>query len=84
MPFLLRCWLITSIGEDPTPVRSRWAKKKPRLHEVCRRGVSMNELYLKEDFPSFSDSYIHFAGSLISSESGLKSTVSRGISKVLP
>ena len=28
VPFLLRCWLITSIGESPTPVRSRWAKEE--------------------------------------------------------
>lgn len=37
-PFLLRCWLISSIGERPTLVRSHWAKKKPRLHEMCKRG----------------------------------------------
>lgn len=28
MPFLLRCWLISSIGESPTLVRSRWAKEE--------------------------------------------------------
>lgn len=35
MPFLLRCWLISSIGEDPTLVRSRWAKEEaPPAREV--------------------------------------------------
>ena len=35
MPFLLRCWLITSIGENPTPARSRWAKEEaPPAREV--------------------------------------------------
>ena len=29
VPFLLRCWLITSIGEDPTLARSRWAMRSP-------------------------------------------------------
>ena len=28
MPFLLRCWLITSIGEDPALARSRWLKEE--------------------------------------------------------
>ena len=59
-------------------------KEKPRLREIRRRDFSMNELYLKEDFPSFPDSSIHFAGSLISFESGLKSIVPRGILNVLP
>ena len=35
VPFLLRCWLISSIGEDPTPVRSRWVKEEaPPAREV--------------------------------------------------
>lgn len=38
MPFLLRCWLISSIGEDPALARSRWLKKKSRLHGIYRRG----------------------------------------------
>lgn len=25
---MLRCWLISSIGEDPTLARSRWAKEE--------------------------------------------------------
>lgn len=29
VPFLLRCWLITSIGEDPALVRSCWLKRSP-------------------------------------------------------
>lgn len=63
VPFLLRCWLITSIGEDPTLVRSRWAKEEtPPARDV--QGGFSNEPYLKEDFPSFPDSSIHFAGSL--------------------
>ena len=27
VPFLLRCWLISSIGESPTLARSRWVKE---------------------------------------------------------
>ena len=38
VPFLLRCWLISSIGESPALARSRWLKKKPRLREMCRQG----------------------------------------------
>lgn len=35
VPFLLRCWLISSIGEDPTLVRSHWAKEEaPPAHLV--------------------------------------------------
>ena len=35
MPFLLRCWLISSIGENPTLVRSRWLKEEaPPAREV--------------------------------------------------
>ena len=37
MPFLLRCWLISSIGESSALARSRRLKKKPRLHISCRR-----------------------------------------------
>ena len=71
-------------GEPHPGALALGKEEAPPARGVQTGGVSMNELYLKEDFPSFSDSYIHFAGSLISSESGLKSTVSRGISKVLP
>jgi len=39
VPFLLRCWLISSIGEDPTPARSYWAKEESRLHERCKRAL---------------------------------------------
>ena len=35
MPFLLRCWLITSIGEKPATVRLHWAKEEaPPAREV--------------------------------------------------
>ena len=38
VPFLLRCWLISSIGESPALCARAGQKKKPRLHEKCRRG----------------------------------------------
>ena len=59
VPFLLRCWLITSIGESPALARSRWSKKKPRLHEVCRQGFYRNLPIIRMTSTRF-----YFAGEL--------------------
>ena len=39
VPFLLRCWLITSIGEDPALARSRWAKEEPPPAREMQAGL---------------------------------------------
>lgn len=43
VPFLLRCWLISSIGESPTLARSRWAKEEA----LPARGVQTRLLLYK-------------------------------------
>lgn len=44
VPFLLRCWLITSIGEDPTLVRSRWAKEEAPPARDAQAGLLLMSL----------------------------------------
>ena len=42
VPFLLRCWPISSIGESPTLARSRWAKEEaPPVRDV-QAGLATN------------------------------------------
>lgn len=81
MPFLLRCWLISSIGEGAALARSRWSKGKPRLREIRRRGLSHGYR------PQLSNSYyagglsLYFPFSSFGDE-GSKSTVPIGIRRV--
>ena len=43
VPFLLRCWLISSIGEDPTLARSRWVKEEaPPARDVQTRHLLLS------------------------------------------
>ena len=44
VPFLLRCWLITSIGEDPTLVRSRWLKEEAPPARDAQAGLLISSL----------------------------------------
>ena len=42
VPFLLRCWLISSIGESPALVRSPWTKEEAPPARGVQAGLATN------------------------------------------